>query len=178
MSIINYHVFSRNVSDLPEIKSFSWLKTKCLSRKKYPIFKMSQKWRIKLRDFILEKSPIVALHLLKKKSWKSVDNWIWDKNLKELYKKCYFNFPPGKFYSTLLELGTELYSCSSKLINKRTSSQLLSTFSTLPLILRYCSLRNYFYHEVVISKFPCWFRIKDFVQLQLRFFSQHVSFVI
>ena len=68
---------------------------------------MSQKYRIKVRDFILEKSPIVALHLLKKKVGNQSTIGFLDKSLKEFYKKCYFNFPPGKFYSTLLELGTE-----------------------------------------------------------------------
>ena len=139
MSFIIYHVFSRNVSDLPQIKSFSWLKTKCLSRKKYSIFKMSQKWCIKLRDFILENSPLLRSTCWKK-SWKSVDNWIWDKNLKEFYKKCYFIPPPSRniLFDPARELGIEWYSCScliklcwataSKFINKRTSSHLLSTF--------------------------------------------------
>ena len=58
LGFANYDIFSRNVSNLLQIKSFSWFKTKCLNRKNYYTYKMSQKWHIKLCDFILEKSPI------------------------------------------------------------------------------------------------------------------------
>ena len=58
VTFIIYYIFSRNFPDLPQIKSFSLLKTKCFNPKNYRTYKMSRKWHIMLCHFILRKSHI------------------------------------------------------------------------------------------------------------------------